>query len=236
MRFWLHSTAKTTSLGPSVLSFVAHVALVGLAVRGTAISARELVESLSQRITYLPPPDRRGGRENTVERLEYVEIGGGANVPLEGKGGLLPQGGPRPEPHFGGDVGNAIHPKEKSTADASEDSVYSVLEVEERAVRTTNSAAPVYPADLMKEGTEGGVLIRFVVDTTGHADPSSVEVVRSTHPAFTASVRAAIPQMSFTPAMVGGRHVRQAVEQNFEFRITTPPPAVAEQTRTKRAP
>jgi len=236
MRFWLHSSVKTTALGPSVLSFAAHVALVGLAVRGTAINARELIENVSQRITYLPPPDRRGGRETTVERLQYVEVGGGAIVPLEGIGGLQPQGGPRPQPRLGGDEGTTVRPKEESRAEQSQDSVYSVLEVEERAVRTATSAAPVYPAELMKEGTEGGVLIRFVVDTTGRADPATIEVVRTTHPAFAASVRAAVPQMSFTPAMVGGRHVRQAVEQNFEFRITTPPPTVAEQTRTKRSP
>jgi TonB family protein len=86
---------------------------------------------------------------------------------------------------------------------------------------------------MMKEGKEGGVFIRFVVDSTGRADSATIEVVRATHPLFAQSVRQAVPLMMFSPASVGGRHVRQAVEQNFEFRITAAP---AEHTKTKPVP
>ncbi len=237
MRFWIHSSAKGTLMGPSAtLSLVAHAALIGAAVRGTAINAKELAESITQRIQYLPPPDRRGGKESVVEHLQYIDVGGGVPVPPVSTGGLQVQGGPRPEPSPGGQQGVDPTTQEKSVEEPSRDSVYSVLEVEERAVRTASSAAPAYPAELMKKGTEGGVLLRFVVDTNGRADPTTVEVIRSTHPAFVAAVRAAVPQMVFTPAMVAGKHVRQAVEQNFEFRITAPVPVPAEQTRTKPIP
>ncbi len=224
-------------MGPSAtLSLVAHLALIGAAVRGTAINARALDEAMQQIIAYLPPPDRRGSRENTVERLEYVEVGGGAPVLADGRGQVSAQGGPRPDPKVGDTHEVEAPPQEKSFAEPSQDSVYSVLEVEERAIRTTTSAAPSYPDKLMKDGTEGGVLVRFVVDTTGRADPNTLEIIRSTHPLFTASVREAVPQMAFTPAMVGGRHVRQAVEQNFEFRIVIPPPVAATKTRKKPVP
>ncbi len=237
MRFWLHSSVRTPVFGPSVtLSFVAHVALIGAAMRGTAISAREMAETLSQRIVYQPPPDRRGGRERVAEHLQFIDVGGGVPVPAAGTGGVKAQGGPRPKPAPGGDSGVDRNSQDKSALEPVQDSVYSVLEVEERAVRTASSAAPVYPADLMKAGTEGGVAVRFVVDTTGHADASTIEIVRATNPLFAASVMAAVPQMVFTPAMVGGHRVRQAVEQNFEFRISQAPAPVADQTRTKPVP
>jgi TonB family protein len=213
-----------------------HAAFVGAAVRGTAINARELAESISQRIQYLPPPDRRGGKENLVERLQYVDLGGGALVPPIGTGGLVAPGGPLPQPHVGGNAGVDRTTQEQSVADPSRDSVYSVLEVEEQAVRTAASAAPVYPPELMKAGTEGAVFMRFVVDTSGRADPATVEVVRATHPLFAEAVRSAVPQMNFTPAMVGGRRVRQVVEQNFQFRIAQSASGPAEQTRTKPVP
>jgi TonB family protein len=237
MRYWFQSTAKGYALGPSAtISFVAHVALIGAAIRSTEISARELVESIAQRIQYLPPPDRRGGKVSAVERLQYVDIGGGTPVPVVGAGDLAPQVGPRPTPKPGGEAGADRTTQEKSVIDPSPDSVYSVLEVEQQAVRSATSAAPAYPAELMKAGTEGRVFIRFVVDTSGHADSTTLEIVRATNPLFAESVRAAVPQMNFTPATVAGRRVRQTVEQNFEFRITPPAPAPVEQTRTKRAP
>jgi TonB family protein len=225
-------------MGPSVtLSFVAHVLLVGAAVRGTAINARELAESIAQRVAYLPPPDRRGARENLVERLEYVEIGGGISTALDRSAREAQlQGGPRPEPRAGGDAGTSLKPQEASVADPVPDSVYSVLEVEERAARTMGSAAPAYPPELMKDGVQGSVYIRFVVDTSGRADSSSLEILYASHKQFAQAVRAAVPHMSFTPATVGGKRVRQAVEQNFDFRITPTAVTPPEQTRTKRNP
>ena len=237
MRFWLHSTVKTTALAPSVtLSIVAHAVLIGAAVRGTGINARELAVTIAQKIAYLPPPDRRGSRENVVEHLEYVAIGGGALLPATGEGTVQAQGGPLREPRVGDDVGITTRVQDKSTPDPSPDSVYSVLEVEERAARTAGSAAPAYPPELMKLGTEGRVYIRFVVDSSGRADPTSIEVLHSTHPLFAEAVRSTVPMMRFTPAMVGGRRVRQAVEQNFEFRITQTSSAPVEKTRSRRAP
>jgi len=48
------------------------------------------------------------------------------------------------------------------------------------------------------------VRIRVLVDTVGVADMSTFSVVKSTHPALTRSVRAAVAKWKFSPAEVGG--------------------------------
>jgi TonB family protein len=92
-------------------------------------------------------------------------------------------------------------------------------------VRSASSASPAYPLDLLKQHVEGMVRVRYVVDTTGFADPTSLEVVESSHPGFLASVKDALPYMRFSPAKIGDRKVRQLVEQPFSFHITNPAPA-----------
>lgn len=235
LRFWLQSMVKGPAMGTSTtISVVAHAVLIGAAVHGTAVSARELAEAMSERIHYLPPPDRRGSKETYVEQLKFVDIGGGVPVAPVGSAEAQPRGASQAEVKTGGSAGQDTKNQEPSSAEASPDSVYSVLEVEESAVRKEGSAAPAYPPDLMKNGIEGAVAIRFIVDTLGRADSSSVEVLRTTNAAFLESVRNALPMMRFTPAMIGGRRVRQTVEQTFHFRML--PPAPAEHTRAVASP
>ncbi|MEO8624059.1 MAG: energy transducer TonB [bacterium] len=239
MRIWLHSTAKSSSLGGSTaISMVAHAVLVGVAVYGTGVSARQLQQVIAERVSYLhylPPPDRRPSSSNVVEHLQYVDVGTqGAALAERADGRVVAAVGAAKSKQSGGEQGDEIRAAAPSEAYESPDSVYSMLDVEETAARTAGSAAPVYPPDLMKAGTQGGVFIRFVVDSSGRADASSIEVIRSTNPQFTQSVRQAVPLMMFTPATVGGRHVRQLVEQNFEFKLTRPAPA--EHTRVQPVP
>lgn len=239
MRFWLHSTVKTSVLGQStILSVVAHAALVVGAVYSTAESARQLQEAIAERVVYLPPPDRRAASNAAVERLTYIDVGTGGLIAgihedVGSKASLKYQ---QVDTDPGGLKRSELNLQLPSVEYISPDSVYSILEVDERAARLAGSAAPAYPADLINSKTEGGVFIRFVIDTTGRADPSSVEVLRSSHPLFLASVRDALPRMAFTSASVGGRKVRQAVEQNFEFKLAPNQFAPLEQTRTKPAP
>ena len=66
----------------------------------------------------------------------------------------------------------------------------------------------------------GSVAARYVVDTTGFADTSSFQVMKSTNREFIAAVREALPYMRFQPAKIGQLKVRQLVEQQFSFKIT----------------
>ena len=80
-------------------------------------------------------------------------------------------------------------------------------------------AEPAYPAVLRRSGVEGAVRIRFVVDTLGRVELSSVDVRATTNEAFTEAVRAVLPKLRFTPAEVGRRRVRQLVEMPFIFSL-----------------
>jgi TonB family protein len=233
MRIWLHSAVKSAAFGPSTaFSVVAHAVLISAAVYGTGVRARAIEEAIAQRIFYLPPPDRRPSSENIVEHLQYMDVGAQTPVTDQRKDGLLvAHAGEAEKTRVGGNRGKEDETQAPALALESRDSVYSILDVEESATRAEGSAAPAYPMELMKEGKEGGVFIRFVVDSFGRADSSTIEIVRASHPLFAMAVRQALPQMMFSPASMGGHHVRQAVEQNFEFRIAPP-----EHTKTTTTP
>ena len=101
----------------------------------------------------------------------------------------------------------------------------------ERLVRTErgrrNPVAPLpggsqprYPDILRQAGVEGEVLAQFVVDTSGRAEMNSYKVLKTTHELFGNAVKNALPGMRFIPAEVGGRKVRQLVQQPFTFAIS----------------
>ena len=100
------------------------------------------------------------------------------------------------------------------------DGPYFEFQVEQPVKPGVGSAMPRYP-DLLRRGrVEGEVLAQFVVGPDGRADVETFKVLKSTNELFTNSVRAALPQMRFEPALVGGKAVRQLVQQPFTFSLT----------------
>jgi protein TonB len=75
-------------------------------------------------------------------------------------------------------------------------------------------------------GVEGQVLVQFVVDTTGRAERVSLKVLKSSHESFSNAVREALSCMRYLPAEVGGRRVRQLVQQPFAFGLHRQQPGV----------
>jgi len=63
------------------------------------------------------------------------------------------------------------------------------------------------------------VLAQFVVDTSGKADMGTFKVLETSHELFSQAVRQALPRMRFFPAEIGGKKVRQVVQQPFTFAI-----------------
>lgn len=100
------------------------------------------------------------------------------------------------------------------------DADYFEYQVEKQVSPYPGNPAPRYPAMLRSANVEGVVLAQFVVDTSGHADMSTFKVLKSTHDLFTESVRAALPNMRFYPALVGGRPVKQVLQMPFQFGLT----------------
>lgn len=236
MRTVLSTKGATSGYGASAaLSVATHVVLITAGVYATGIRSRDLERAIAERVSYvryLLPHDRVRATVGVGEVLRYVQQGGGGvELPVRMDGQLLRAAGTSSQEGTGGAFGADARDQTPVKEVLSPDSAYSVLDVEETATRSAGSAAPLYPSDLLREGTEGSVTVRFVVDTIGHADSSSIQVLSFTHPEFAQSVRHALPLMTFTPAAMGGRKVRQIVEQRFGFKLQPADPRPLSATR-----
>lgn len=100
------------------------------------------------------------------------------------------------------------------------DQAYFEFQVEKQVAPMPNNAAPRYPDMLRSANVEGEVLAQFVVDTLGRAEMQTFKVLKSSHDLFTNSVKAALSNMRFYPAEVGGRKVKQLVQMPFQFTLT----------------
>jgi TonB family protein len=91
------------------------------------------------------------------------------------------------------------------------------FQVEAQARQLPGTGSPHYPRAMKEANREGEVLAQFVVDERGNVDVPTFKVLKSTDPAFTEAVHEALPTLRFAPAKVGGRAVRQVVQQPFTF-------------------
>jgi protein TonB len=103
------------------------------------------------------------------------------------------------------------------TAPVNTDQPYFEFQVEKQVQTASGSPPPRYPDMLRSANIEGEVLAQFIVDTTGRFEQGSFKVIKSSHDLFTAAVKNALPNMRFYPAEIGGRKVKQLVQQPFTF-------------------
>jgi protein TonB len=86
-------------------------------------------------------------------------------------------------------------------------------------VQPISIPTPRYPPVLQSAGIAGAVDLQYVVDTTGHAEPGSFKVLKTTHPAFVEPAKEAIAKGVFKPAKFKGQAVRQLVQQRISFKV-----------------
>lgn len=78
-----------------------------------------------------------------------------------------------------------------------------------------------YPEALRTAHVEGVVEVQGVVDTLGHLEPKTLQVIGSPHPAFSASAIECLERAVFRPGRVEGRAVRVLVRIPVQFSIAT---------------
>jgi TonB family protein len=105
-----------------------------------------------------------------------------------------------------------------------EEPTYFEFQVERPVRPLPDQPTPRYPESMRTSGIQGQVLAQFIVDTLGHADMSTLKILRSTHPEFTNAVRATLPQITFVPAELHQRKVRQQVQLPFNFCLSSGTP------------
>jgi len=220
LRAWADAYATSPSNWPGVaFSVLSHALLIAAAVGGTRRPPNLATDWIENRVYYMPPPNRLPTQESSRETIKYVELtpeGAGSGFGREGA-----SDGPLIQEVSAdlGDIGRNLTSSIEAATIVGGDSVFTQLEVDSTVSRFPGSAAPAYPAELLKQGIQGSVVTQYVVDTSGYADSSSLRIIRATDSAFANAVRAAIPHMRFFPAKIGPRRVRQLVEQEFSFKI-----------------
>jgi periplasmic protein TonB len=100
------------------------------------------------------------------------------------------------------------------------DQTYFEFQVEKQVAAAPGNAPPRYPDMLRSANVEGEVLAQFVVDTTGRVEQGSLKILKSSHDLFTNSVKQHLSAARYYPAEIGGRKVKQLVQQPFNFGLT----------------
>jgi protein TonB len=219
--------------GGTVTSVVLHSILVGLAVYATANAAIRNEKPRQEKIDFVetpkdqPPPKEEPPPPPPPDVVVAPPPPKGFQVltaPVE-----IPDVIPdidlskkvTDEADFSGKgVAGGVAKGKEGGAVVQSDQPYFEFQVEKPVVPAPGSISPRYPDMLRQAGVEGEVLAQFVVDTTGKAEPGSLKILKSSHDMFVQSVKNALPQMKFIPAEVGGRKVKQLVQQPFTFSIS----------------
>jgi protein TonB len=225
LRLWKESYTRPARLGIAAsASAIAHVLTVAFWIVSTLPDGSMARDSIANRIFYIPPPDKPPRVAGGLSSIHYVSVAAGLGLgpgPIEFDA-AKPAGAMEQSLSIGAPPDTAAQAAAVGAGEGSEDSVYTILEVDSTVMRAANSAAPAYPLELLKQNIEGSVRVRYVVDTTGLADPETLEVLLASHPLFAKSVREVLPYMRFQPAKIGTKKVRQWVEQPFTFHIARP--------------
>lgn len=207
----------------TALSIAAHAALLSGSVTGAHFlfdsnRTQAQIDVLTEMVRYLIPPERKAAPYS--DRLQYSAVSGGTTAAgiMEGRtrtisdNGLVGTGTPG--------MNTAADAVEVPVAAPSKSNeAFTVVEVDSAAVRDPESASPDYPKALIEKGIEGYAAMRFVVDSTGRIDMTTVQVIDATHNEFAKAVKDVMPRMHFRPARIGVTAVRQLAEQVFKFEI-----------------
>ena len=104
------------------------------------------------------------------------------------------------------------------TSDAGPNATYSEAAVDEKPEILVSPRLD-YPALLRQAGVEGSVLVEAIIDTAGRAEPGSVRVVHSTHPAFDKPAMDVVAGSVYRPGRMRGGVVRVLVNVPVNFSI-----------------
>ena len=216
---------KQKSPGGMVVSAIFHVLVIFLAIKAT-LNAGQKKEKIEQKVDFVevkkdePPPPKEKPPEVMVAPPPkgFQTLTAPVNIP-----DVLPNidlsKKVTNEADFTGKGAQGGREKGIVGAAPVENQTYFEYQVEKPVMAVPGSPTPRYPDILKSAGVEGEVVVAFVVDTTGRADVSSLKILKSTHELFSAAVRTALPTMRFLPAEVGGKKVKQLVQQPFVFNI-----------------
>ncbi len=204
--------------GWTVASVSLHAALIAGAVALTAQAPPFVDGGLEPPLTVLPyvPVDEAKGTSGEAlpgaSRLPSLTIEV-PNVPA------IDVNGPIISINMPGDIFKRPGSTLGSTITSPIGGAYTSASVERLATPLPGNGAPAYPGTLRTAGLEGSVVVTFVVDTAGRAEPTSIIIVSATHTLFADAVRQWLGRTRYAPADIRGIRVRQLVQQEVGFTL-----------------
>lgn len=192
--------------GPSFGNLAPAAAPVWWVVPGTESVVISVADSVRSLDIELSPLDSglAGVAVSTTKALIRDTTGGYTNI----AGGARVKAASVPCPEF-----RSVLPAGDSTAPGSSDS-----QLPERPKRISGPP-PRYPNQLRQIGSDGRVLVAFVVDTAGQVESGSIAVISSTSPFFIEPTRRAIAASRFEPGRIRGRPIRVRVLQSVNYQV-----------------
>ena len=222
---------KQKSLGQSITSVIVHILIIFAAVKATS-GAAETLQKVIQDTTMVfleppkapepppeqPPPEAVVAANPPPQGFQVVTPP--ADIPTEiPPVNLNEKFDPRDFTGKGveGGIGTGVV---GGTGPVLEGEVFLAAEVDETPQATDMAAcSPEFPPVMKSAGIPGRVVMQFVVNTDGKADPGSLKVMNSTHKAFEDPARAAILKCPFKPGRSRGQPVRVLVQQAVSFKL-----------------
>lgn len=219
---------KPKTAGGSFASFALHGLLLWGAIVATANAGQKMKEAKDQAIDFVevkkdePKPDKPPPQEQIAAPVikGFQVLTAPINIPdvipaIDLSRSVTNESDFTGKGVQGGRASGTI----TGIAPTDQTQTYFEFQVEKPVVSAPGSSAPRYPEILKSAGVEGEVLAQFVVDTTGRAENGSFKVLKTSHELFALAVKNALPGMRFLPAEVGGKKVKQLVQQPFVFAI-----------------
>jgi len=111
----------------------------------------------------------------------------------------------------------AVNDTDKGSG-ASLDSVFTDSVVDEQP-ELVSAPQVSYPELLQQAGIQGRVIVQAILDTSGRAEPQSLNVVETPNPGFNPSAIYYVRHALFRPGRVHGRAVRVLMRIPVEFKV-----------------
>jgi len=223
---------KQKSFGGTAISLVAHVLAIAASIVATANAGAKEAEEVVQKVDFVevkkdePPPPKEEPPPPPPDAVAAPPLAKGFQVlaaPISIPDIIpeidLSKALTNEDDFSGKGVAGGIAAGVVGGQVIDANQTYFDFQVEKPVAALPGGPSPRYPDILRSGGVEGELLARFEVDTTGRVVISSFAVLRSTHALFEQAVRSALPNMRFLPAEIGGRKVRQLVQQPFVFAL-----------------
>ena len=220
---------KTRTLGSTLFSLAFHGLIVSLSVLATKQVAEAVAEEVVQKVDFVeikkdepPPPDTPPPPDVVAPppiAKGFQVLTAPNNIPDVIPEIDLSKKLTNEDDFSGRGVAGGIAAGVVGGAAPISDQPYFDFQVEKPVAPVPGTGSPRYPDILRSASVEGEVLAQFVVDTTGRVDVATFKVIRKSHDLFEAAVRSALPQMRFLAAEIGGRKVKQLVQQPFVFAL-----------------